>query len=251
MADRSMSIREHLADLRTRLLVCVLTLAATTTFSFIVAEDWIFPLLERPAPKEIDFLVTESTGVFGPYINVSLVAGAILAMPMFILQGLMFVAPALKPAERRYAYLMLPATVVAFGVGVVFAYFVLLPPALNFLYTFGSDLAEIRPALGKYVSLVTLLLFWNGVAFETPVILYFLTRVGLVSPSFLARNWRFAVLGAFVLGAFITPTLDPVNQTLVAVPLTMLYGLSLLLAKLAAYQHRKSQATAVHQSEVG
>lgn len=243
--DRPMSLWEHLQELRKRLLICVLTLVVTTVFAFVVAERWIFPILQGPAPDSVKFLTTEPTGLLGPYMKVSLVAGAILAMPMFVYQFMLFFSPALKPNEKRYLYTLLPAAVVAFGGGVAFGYFVLLPPALRFLYTFGSDLAEIRPNLGTYVSMVTTLLFWLGVVFETPLIIYFLARIGLVTPAMLSRFRRWAILGAFLLGAIITPTLDPVNQTLVAVPLIALYELGIWLARLASFQRRRAQRASV------
>jgi sec-independent protein translocase protein TatC len=237
-----MTLREHLEELRSRLLICVLTVGGATIFSFFIAEDWLFPLLEGPAPDEVKFLVTEPTGVFGPYIRVSLTSGAILAMPVIVWQLVLFVSPALKSSEKRYLYLLLPLALVAFGSGVTFSYFVLLPPALDFLLTFGEDIAEVRPVLDKYVNLVTTLMFWIGLIFETPVIIYFLARVGVVNSSSLVKQWRLAVLGAFLLGALITPTVDPVNQTLVAAPLVVLYLVGIGLAKVAEWQRRRSEA---------
>ena len=240
---------QHIQELRRRLLICVLTLAVTITFSFIVAERWLFPILKGPAPDSLRFLSTDSTGVIGPYMKVSFASGLILAMPMVVFQLVRFLAPGLKSTEKRYIYSLLPAALLAFAGGVTFGYFVMLPPALNFLFTFGSDIAEIRPNINSYVTMVTMLLFWIGVIFETPVVIYFLARIGIVNARMLSGFRRWAILGSFLLGAVITPTPDPINQTLVAVPIIVLYELSIWLAKIAGFQRRRSQRAAPRPQE--
>ena len=131
---------------------------------------------------------------------------------------------------------MLPSVFLLFGMGVVFAYFVLLPPALKFLFTFGSDIATPMIRVENYISVLTKLLFWIGICFEIPLVMFFLTKIGVLKPEWLSKYRRLAYILAFVLGAIITPTFDPLNQSLVAVPVILLYEFGFLLSKLAQRQ---------------
>ena len=119
-----------------------------------------------------------------------------------------------------------------FFLGAFFVYFVLFPPALRFLLTFGSEIATPMIRIGNYVGLMISLLFWMGVVFEIPIVLFFLARLGIVTSRMLSRNRKWAIVGAFILGAIITPTLDPVNQILVAIPIVVLYEFGIILSKL-------------------
>jgi sec-independent protein translocase protein TatC len=159
--------------------------------------------------------------------------GIFTALPFVLYNVVMFVAPGMTPRERRYLYALLPLTLLSFVIGAAFGYKVLFPPAVHFLLTFGSDVATPFIRIGNYVNLMLSLLFWMGVLFETPVVLFFLAKIGVVTPEFLARHRRYAVVIAFILGALITPTFDPVNQALVAVPVIVLYEISVWLTKLA------------------
>jgi sec-independent protein translocase protein TatC len=145
---------------------------------------------------------------------------------------IMFVTPGLTAKERRYLFISLPAALLAFASGVVFAYFVLVPPALRFLLGFGSEIAQPMIRIGNYVNVMVMLLFWIGVSFETPLVMLLIAKIGLVSYRGFARWRRYWILVAFLLGAVITPTFDPVNQCLVALPLIVLYELGILLARL-------------------
>ncbi len=123
--------------------------------------------------------------------------------------------------------------------GVIFAYFILVPPAMKFLITFGSDIATPQIKIGSYISVVTRLLLSIGLVFEMPVVTTFLARLGIITPKWLSDKRKPAIILAFVLAAIITPTFDPVNQTLVAAPLIILYEISIWLAKLV--QRKPSQ----------
>ncbi len=126
--------------------------------------------------------------------------------------------------------------------GVVFGYFILIPPAMRFLLTFGSDIAMPQIKIGNYISIVTRLLLAIGLVFEMPVVTTFLARIGIVKPEWLASKRKMAIVVAFVVAAIITPTYDPINQSLVAVPLIVLYEMSIWLAKLV---YRRKQAAPV------
>ncbi len=173
------------------------------------------------------------TGFLGPYMKVALVVGLILAMPVIVYQVIMFVAPGLTRQERRYLFVLLPWIMLSFLVGLAFAYFIFLPPALQFLFSFGSTIAKPQIRVGSYVDFVSSLLFWIGVVFEMPLVIFFLAKIGVVTPQALARWRKPAWVIAFVVAAVITPTFDPVNQTIVAVPVILLYEVGILLARLA------------------
>jgi len=174
-------------------------------------------------------------------IKVSFVGGFILAMPVILYQVIMFVAPGLTGREKRYLLGFMPGVVLAFVAGVAFAYFVLTPPALHFLLTFGGGLATPLIRVSNIVNLMLRLMFWMGIAFETPILMYLLAQLGIVNARMLGRFRRYWVVVAFILGAIITPTVDPVNQALVAVPLLVLYELGVLLARVAGRSRRTSE----------
>jgi len=177
------------------------------------------------------------TEMIGIYMKVSLAGGIMLTMPYLVYHIIMFVSPALTRREKRYVYLILPWIALMFAGGVVFAYFILIPPATRFLLSFGSDIASPEIRIGNYISLVTRLLLSIGLVFELPVITTFLARLGIITSRWLASKRKIAIIFAFVLAAIITPTFDPINQTLVAAPLIILYEMSIWLAKLV--QRRK------------
>ena len=247
---RELSFMEHLGELRRRLVICVIAVLAGSAASFVFYED-IIELLSRPAynlegSQGIELVFIEITELLTTAVKVSFVAGFVLALPVILYQVIMFVAPGLTGRERRYLFLFLPMALVAFACGVAFCYFVLIPPALRFLLGF-SDVAEPLIRISNFVNLMVRLLFWMGVAFETPLIMYMLAQLGIVSARQLSRFRRVWVVLAFLLGAIITPTFDPVNQTLVAGPLLVLYELGVLLAKLAGRSRRGTETAVARQ----
>lgn len=237
---RKLSLHEHLLELRRRLIYCVIALAVTTGASFAFTNQ-ILGALEHPLGG-VKLYNIELTTPLVVWFNVALQIGIAAATPFILLQIVKFVAPALYPREKAFVYGMLPAVLVAFASGVAFAYFVLLPPAFRFLLSFGTSIATPMLTIDKYVSLVTKLLFWVGIVFETPIAIFILAKVGIVNARMLLKFWRWAILIAFVAAAIITPTPDPINQSIVAFPLLGLYGISILLAHIAQAGRRKRQA---------
>lgn len=240
--DNRSTVLGHLQELRRRLIKSVIAIAITSLLSFVFYE-WIFYYLKLPAAG-INLIYIEMTEMIGSIMRVCLVSGVILAMPYLVFQAIMFLSPALTRKEKRYVYLALPWIAVMFIGGVVFGYFILLPPAINFLVTFGADIATPQIKIGNYISIVTRLLLAIGLVFEMPVITTFLARIGVITPKWLSDKRKPAIIIAFVLAAIITPTFDPLNQTLVAVPLVVLYEMSIWLAKLV-YRKRPELAPAV------
>lgn len=228
--DKRLTVLEHISELRRRLIRCVIAVLVTTVISFVFAKQ-IFEILKSPA-GEINLVFIEMTEMIGTYMRVSLVSGIILAMPYLVYQLIMFISPALTRREKKRVYLILPWIALMFVGGVIFAYFILVPPAVKFLVTFGSDIATPQIKIGNYISIVSRLLLSIGLVFEMPVITTFLSRLGIITPKWLSDKRRPAIILAFILAAIITPTFDPVNQILVAAPLIILYEISIWLAKL-------------------
>ena len=228
--NKKLTIYGHLSEIRRRLIRCVIAVVITTGISFVFAEH-IFKILILPA-GDINLIYVEVTEMVGTYMKVCLTCGIILAMPYIITQFLLFVSPALTRKEKKYVYLILPWIGLMFIAGAVFGYFVLVPPAMNFLLNFGGDIAVPQIKIGNYASFITMLLLTIGLIFEMPVVSTFLARLGVITPKWLADKRRGAIILAFVLAAIVTPTFDPVNQALVAVPLIVLYEISILLAKI-------------------
>jgi len=154
-------------------------------------------------------------------------------MPVIIYQLVLFMLPALKPHERRYLYIIVPGATISFVVGLAFAYFALLPFAVRYLLAFGGDIARAQWTIGEYIGFVTTILLWMGVAFETPLVIFFLAKVGIITPAMLSHYRRYAILAIAVVAAVITPTPDPFNMMIVMVPLFLLYEAGVLLARLA------------------
>lgn len=228
--EKKLTIIEHISEFRHRLVRSVIVVLVTTVISFIFAPQ-IFEILKSPA-GEINLIFIEMTEMIGIYMKVSLAGGVMLAMPYLVYQLIMFVSPALTHREKKRVYLVLPWIALMFIGGVVFAYFILVPPAVKFLITFGSDIATPQIKIGNYISIVSRLLLSIGLVFEMPVLTTFLARLGIITPKWLSGKRRPAIILAFILAAIITPTFDPVNQILVATPLIILYEISIWLAKL-------------------
>jgi sec-independent protein translocase protein TatC len=171
-------------------------------------------------------------------MKASLLVGVFASTPFLLWQLVRFVSPGLKRQEKRYLYSLMPISLVVFACGAAFGYYVLFPPAVTFLINFGSGVATPLIRIGSYVNLMVSLLFWMGLMFEIPVVLFFLSKVGVVTPKFLSRNRRWAVVLAFVLGALITPTFDPINQVFVALPIILLYELGVILVKIGVRSNR-------------
>lgn len=245
MADEARPVSAHISELRKRLTRAAIFVVIATVLAFVFHEQ-ILHFMMGPASQFEGIprgkpVFTDMTEMIGTVMKVSLFTGIGLALPFIIFEIVQFASPGLTKQERRYLYILLPAVILSFITGVTFGYYVLLPPAISFLLNFGSGIAEPLIRIGSYLNLVVALLFWLGVSFETPIVMMFLARIGIVTPEFLASKRRIALVVAFVAGALITPTFDPINQTFVAVPLFVLYEIGIWLAKLGARARRRAR----------
>lgn len=225
-----MSLLEHLEELRDRLIRSAIAVFVGTLIAATFTKQ-ILSLLISPYGSKLQVLgPTEGIAI---YFRVALTAGLVLAMPFLVYQFLMFVIPGLEENEKRYVRWGVPFASILFLVGVAFAWFILIPAAIGFLSSWQTDIFLQEWQSKQYIPFVTSLVFWIGVSFETPLILFIMTKLGIVSPQFLLRQWRFAVIIIAIMSAMITPTIDPFNMALVMLPLFALYGISILLSYLA------------------
>jgi sec-independent protein translocase protein TatC len=234
--EKRMSFLEHLGELRKRLLRIVLALVAGTGISLVFTPR-LLKLLLLPYGSQLK--VIDPTEGIANYLRIGVMSGAILAMPYMLAELWGFIAPALKSREKRYVFFLLPAVFTMFLGGIAFAWFLMIPAAIGFLSNFSLGVFQTEWTSQNYIPFVTSLLFWIGVCFELPVVAYFLARVGIVSAGFLLKGWRYAIVLIFLAAALITPTVDPFNMTLVALPLIGLYFLGALLAFSAGRKRAK------------
>ena len=238
---------EQVEALRGHLLRAVLGIVVGVAISFAFTQQLVnylaAPIGGLSNLRAIE--VTESVGVF---MKVALLSGVAISLPYVAFELWLFAAPGLRPRERWFGLIGIPLAAVFFISGMAFTYYLLLPSALPFLLNFLGIQAQVRPQ--SYFSFVTGLMFWIGVAFEFPLVIYVVTAMGLIKPQVLARNWRIAVVVIAVAAAAITPTVDPVNMGLVMLPMTLLYFISIILSYVA-YSARSRQAEKPAAEEEG
>jgi sec-independent protein translocase protein TatC len=230
--EKYLTLMEHLIELRYRVMVSsvavIIGLAITAAF----AGD-IIDYLEEPARQKSESFqpqFIEPFENFAVYFKVALLGGLILAMPVIAFQALRFVSPALRGRERVWLWGTVAGCSVLFLVGVAFAYYVALPPALDFLLNFNNEAAVPNIRISSYIDFVTRLLFWTGVCFQMPIIMMYLGRLNIVRAGQLIRWWRQAIIIIAVIAAVVTPSVDPVTMVLVMAPMLLLYVLGIVLA---------------------
>ncbi len=235
-AGGQMTLLEHLEELRRRLVRVAIAIGIATAISFTFAQQFVnflaTPIGGLDKLQAID--VTENISVF---MQVSLIGGLVLSMPVIVYELIGFVVPGLTKEEKRYLWIIVPSATLLFVAGVAFSFFVMLPNAVPFLTSFLNIPTKPRPE--TYFGFITKLMFWIGVSFQTPLILAFLARLGIITPQLLIKYRRHAIVFEAVLAAVITPTVDPVNMMLVMAPLVILYELGIILSRIT-YRQRKT-----------
>ena len=224
-----MGLLDHLVELRSRMIWIVGALIIGTVASFVIVINVLVFITDPVKEKLIAIGPTDTIWVF---FQIGFVMGAILAMPVLVYQIVAFIAPGLYPHEKRSLFMLLPGVMLLFFAGTAFAHYVMLPVAVDFLQNFLGEVIDQEWTVDRYVGFYTRIVFWIGVAFETPLVMAFLARIGLVSGPRLLGLWRQAVVVISVVAAMITPTIDPVNMTIVMLPLIALYFLGVGLAYL-------------------
>jgi len=214
------------------------------TFGTGAASTWywreaVFGFLLAPAggnlsPFEGNLpIFTSPTAMMGATIQLAIRGGVIAALPVLAVSLYTLFSPLIPPQQRRFLVIFLPATVACFLLGAAFAYFVMLPTGLKFLLNFGTGVAVPLIVLSEYIDLLTAMIFWLGVVFELPIAMFLLAKMRIVSYLRLRGLRKFVPVAAFILSAIITPTFDIVNQTLLALPIIVLYEVGLFLSWVA------------------
>jgi len=229
---KKLTLLDHLIELRDRLVRAFIALLIGTILSLFLFTPRMFRIVIAPMGDNVPVALRPTETII-VYFKLALIVGIILAMPVIVYELVRFIVPGLEAHERRYLVILLPGATISFAIGVLFAAFVMLPFAIKYLQGFMSDIIKPTYSIDSYISFVTGLLFWVGVTFETPLIIFFLAKMGVVTPAFLSKNRKFAILLIAVLAAIITPTPDPFNMTIVMIPLILLYGIGEILARVA------------------
>ncbi len=218
----SMSVVDHLSELRMRLVVAIVAIVIGTLGAYYYVED-ILQILVAPAGK---LYYTKPTEAFFTYMKISLVAGCIISSPIWFYQIWAFIVPALSKGEKKVTFMVVPTAVVLFVVGVLFSYYLVLPMAIQFFIGFGTD--ELQPlfSIGQYIDFVIAFVLPFGITFELPLILIALGVMGILSSNRLRQYRKMFILVAFVVGAAISPTPDMLSQTMIAGPMILLYEIS-------------------------
>lgn len=182
---------------------------------------------------------------FWSHLKIALIAGLMLVFPFVMRELWKFFSPALHLTERRYIGYFVFFSTIFFGIGVLFCYFVLLPVAIPFLLSYKTDNLIAILRIGDYIDFVLKFLLASGLVFELPLIIVLLSRMGIVSPDMLAKYRKFAFLGAFIIGAILTPTPDIFNQTILSIPIYLLYELGIVFARIFGKRKKPAAASTV------
>ncbi|MCM8784098.1 MAG: twin-arginine translocase subunit TatC [Candidatus Omnitrophica bacterium] len=234
--DKRLTLIGHLEELRYRIIVCLIVFILCSIISFRYAKE-ILDFLAKPVEQLIFIYPME---LFLVYLKIAFIGGIILASPVIFYQIWIFISSGLYPQEKKYVRLFFPLSLVLFFLGLVFSYFFVLPLGIRFLLSFSTDKIIPMFSVGRYFSFVGMLVFSTGIVFETPVVVLFLTKVGLVNPYLLRRKWKYMMVMAFILAAVITPTVDVFTQCFLAIPMIFLYEISIWLSKLVWNKNKLS-----------
>ena len=232
---RVLSILQHLQELRYRLTVCAGALVIGIAASAYPLTGWFIDFLKEPArdrKEGFQLIFTDPLEGWTAYFRITLLLGIAIAMPVIVYQVMAFVSPGLTKAERRWVLPIVLGASLAFVAGLAFAYYVELPPALGFLLNPPGDVGEPFISVNKYFNFVTRLMLVTGLVFEMPLVIMGFAKLGMVKSRQLIGWWRYAIILAFLVAAIVTPSVDPVTQSLVAGPMLALYCLGIVLAKL-------------------
>jgi len=238
-----MTFLEHLDELRVRLMHSIGALVVGTIICWGFHER-IFHFLTQPlrnAYPAVKFITTGPTEAFMMYMKMSFFVGIFLVAPYILYQVWAFIAPGLYAHEKAYAVPFIVAGSLFFILGGGFGHYILFPTTFKFLFEFAGDDMQFLPKVDEYFEFYSWFLLGLGLVFQIPVIIFVLARIGLVTPGFLMRQFKFAVLVSFIVAAIVTPSADVVNQTMLALPMMGLYLLGVLVAWMFGRARRKPE----------
>jgi len=235
--DKKMSLTEHLVELRKRLIHAVIALGIGFLACYYF-KDGIFNIVTKPLtealPKNSYLIYTGLTEAFFVYMKLAFFASLLLTSPFIFYQIWKFIEPGLLAQEKKFVVPFVLSSSLLFVSGVLFGYFVVLPPAFEFFVSFNNKYLQAMISFSDYLSLFVTFLLGFGVSFELPIIIFFLARLGIVNAQMLSKQRRYAILVIFITAAVLTPSPDALSQILMAIPLMFLYEVSIFVAKFAA-----------------
>lgn len=235
--DIKMSLTEHLTELRKRLSNALIALGVGFAVCYYF-KDWLFAIITKPLtdalPKSSYLIYTGLTQAFFTYMKIAFFASLVATSPFIFYQVWRFVSPALLPREKKFVIPFVLSSTLLFVGGIVFGYFIVLPPAFKFFVSFNNQYLQAMISFNEYLSLFIKFLLGFGLSFQLPVLIFFLAKLGIVTDKLLSKNRKYAILLMFVAAAILTPSPDALSQILMAIPLLFLYEMSIFVAKFAA-----------------
>ncbi|HDT11762.1 MAG TPA: twin-arginine translocase subunit TatC [bacterium] len=237
----NMTFLEHLGDLRKRIFLAFISVIVAVIPCWFFAKD-LFKILARPVtqflPEGEKLVFTSLPGPFLLYMKTAFLAAVIFTSPFIFYQVWLFIAPGLYKKEKKYIFPFISFTTIFFLSGAAFAYFIVFPWACRFFLNLGSDFNPMI-TIDQYFSLALRMILGIALVFELPTIIFFLARMGIVTSKWMIKNFKYAVLAVYIIAAVITPTPDMINQSIVAVPMLILYAFSILIAFLVGKKKEK------------
>ena len=233
-----MTFLEHIEELRWRIIYSLIGVGVGSLICWIFVDFLVDDVLLLPASRV--GLHLQNLKPFGQlmlYFEVAMVGGLILSLPNVFYQLWKFISPALRKNERKYISAIVAFSTLCFLLGIVFAYFIMLPYSLKFVSQFGSKNITNDFAIDEYMTIILSIMLGAGLVFELPMISFFLTKLGILTPQFMRKYRRHAIVIIFIAAAFLSPGTDPVSQIILAVPLIILYEISIIISK---YSRKKS-----------
>jgi len=239
--EREMPFLDHLEELRWRLLKSIISvfifMVICFTFSDILLEILLYPGKQLTPPVPLQVLKVQT--MFIIKLEIALIGGIIISLPVIFYQLWQFLAPGLLANERKLIPLIIFASVLCFLLGAVFAYFIIIPYALEFFLGLATFDIENKIAIDFYIGFLLRIILVFGIVFELPMLSLLLSKMGLLTPSFMRKYRKYAIVGAFILGAILTPP-DPTTQVLLAIPIILLYEFSILISYIFAKKRLKA-----------
>jgi sec-independent protein translocase protein TatC len=243
MKDEKKPFMAHLEELRKRLVICAIAIGIGFVISYIFSKQ-LFSFLILPLtkvlPAESRLIFTSLPEMFIAYIKVALIAGIILAIPIIFYELWMFLVPALYQREKRYFIPFVLFSSILFVAGSLFGYFIVFPYGFKFFISFATEDIQALPSVKQYFSFAIRLLLAFGLVFEMPVVVFFMTKIGLITPDSMKKYRKFAILCSFILSAILTPP-DVATQIMMALPIIILYEVSIIISQ-GVYRKREGDS---------
>ncbi|MBA4250307.1 MAG: twin-arginine translocase subunit TatC [Chlorobiaceae bacterium] len=238
-SKEELSFLEHLEELRWRVIYSIIGIVVGAIFCAIFIEFIIEGILLKPATE--NQVILQNLKPFGQiflYFEVAIMCGIIISIPNIFYQIWKFISPALRQKERKYIFAIVLFSSLCFITGILFAYFLMLPLVLNFAAAFGTDAIKNEFAIDEYMSIVLSVMLGAALIFEMPMVSFFLSKLGILTPQMMRKYRRHSLIGILLLSALLSPGTDPISQIVLAIPLVFLYEISIIVSK---YSQKKSE----------